>query len=128
MSNQEALSAIEDIKAGFGEYANSINLRQQTQSLTPADAGYSSSNPALNKGTITDSAVIKAFVDDTPVEEQQHHNIAGKRVKTFTFYTELSFNKVDSKIMYKSDEYEIKYIGETIIQDTVILYEVIGAN
>ncbi len=128
MSNQEALDAIAEIENEFAEYGNTINLRHKSQDLTPADTGFSTSNAALNKSTSTVSPDISAFIEDTATEEQQQYNVVGKRVKTFTFYTSTEFNKVDSKIIYKNDEYEIEFIGETVIQNTTILYKVIGAN
>lgn len=130
----EAEEAIKDIQEEFKEYGNSIQIETQGQDIPVSDPAYDHTNPANNKGTPTLSPIIYAFISDTSFKDQDTiskvvgKNVVGKRVKDMTFYTDIAFNKVESKIIYESKDYEIVYISEKKIQDTVFLYKIVAVN
>lgn len=130
----EATDAIALIKAEFPKYGDDIYLKTEGQAILPTDPTYDFSNPANNKGIPVLSDVISAFVKEVSLQAQKElsdalgKNIVGKRVKQFTFYTDIDFDKVNNQIMYKDDEYDIVYINEKTLQNTTFLYKIIGAN
>lgn len=134
MSNKKALDAIAKINKKFPQYANNIQIRGIFQDIQPSDPSFNHTDPSANKGTPALSDIISAFTKDTSLKDQKSlsdslgRNIVGKRVKDFTFYTDLSFNKVDNQFVYKTDVYEIIYISEVVIQNTTILYKCVGVN
>lgn len=130
----DAKEAIADIQKEFKENGSPIKIKSQGQEIMIGEPGYDSMYPQNNKGTPIYSDNIWTFIKDTSLSDQKAlqdsvgGNIVGKRVKNFKFYTDIPFNKEDNTIIYKDREYEIIYISTVNIQQTDILYELVGAN
>lgn len=130
----DAEEAIVDILKEFKENGSPIIIKTKSQDIQIGDPSYDSLDPRNNKGTPTFSDNIWTFIKDTSLRDQKAlqdsmgGNIVGKRVKNFKFYTDIPFNKEDNTIIYKDKEYEIIYISTVNIQQTDILYELVGAN
>lgn len=130
----ESEKAIIDIQKEFKKYGNQIKIKTEGQALVPTDPSYDFTNPENNKAPATLSDTIYAFTKEVSPQAQKQlsesigKNVTGKRVKQFTFYTDTPFNKVDNQITFKDNEYEIVFIDEKEIQDTIFLYKCIGAS
>ena len=124
MANTDALSAIKDIKEALAEYGSSIEIETPSEtSLTD----YDPLNPqpelppviTTGKGIISSEAtpnVGNAYLNS---EENASYQLA---IKTYLEGKEVTKN---DKLVFNGSLYEIVYVANKILQDTLILQEIL---
>ena len=118
---KDALLAIADIKAALNEFGSSIVIKKETSEvrdsygniITPAD--YVNINTKALIGNQATDKLLSKLTDD----QKNSYSLS------LRLYTTESINKEDYQIEFRSKDYEIFMIDETILQDETLLYEVL---
>ena len=117
----DALEAIEDIKEALAEFGSSIVIKKETSEvrdsygniITPAD--YVNINTKALIGNQATDKLLSKLTDD----QKNSYSLS------LRLYTTELINKEDYQIEFRSKDYEIFMIDETILQDETLLYEVL---
>ena len=107
----DAQIAINEIKKALNEYGTDIVLRKVTQD------GY---DPLTGESITVSDYDLKAFVSNVKADDVE---VIGDYEMSLMFYTELEVTKKD-EIVYNGNIYKIIFVKPTILQNTVIKYEV----
>ena len=110
----DAQSAILDIKSALDEFGSSIIFRKVTQGVY---------NPLTGLTDTYSDESLKAFINKNASEATQRA-FSNDYERSITFYTESIPTKQD-KIVFNNEEYKILYVSPTILQDTILKYEVL---
>lgn len=120
-NNQEALDAIVDIKEAIAEYGSSIKI------ATESETGYDPYSGATYTTTYTDTKGLVGRTASSDLQIKIRSDLIGSYEMSIVLYIDSEITK-DNNIVFKEEEYDIKYIDKKFLQDTLIKYELLVAK
>ena len=129
MANAKSQRAIQSFLTKVAKDGTAIVLEKKGQDLVQGDIGFSLTNPALNKGVAVNTN-LKAFISTEPSKAilALDSVVIGAFKLSMLLYTTEIINKLDYKILYDGETFEITFISKRILADEIILYEILVSN
>jgi len=111
----EATSVLKDIKQALSDYGTGVVLRVVTQSSYDTQTGQTETTTDIN---------LNAFIRNNKTEKVPKETINSK-VLELMLYSDIEPTKKD-KIVFNNVEYDIIKVTESILQGTVLKYEILA--
>jgi hypothetical protein len=129
MANAKSQRAIKSSLNKVAKDGTAIILQKKGQDIKPTDVGFDISDPAGMKGVAVNTN-LKAFIFTEPSRAilALDSVVIGAFKLSMKLYTTEVINKLDYKIIYDNETYEITFISKRILADEIILYELLVSN